>query len=184
MGSCGTTRVLPKRGGKQDAKPTFMELVELDFFDVSRQWLKPPPSTPASAAAAGEAAVAAAASAAVANAAAAAENDKSSAAAMARRPEAPARVVRLGVDSSGGAAQASHDPGPSSSSKAAVKIVYPDGWKEFSAPQGRKVSLIDPVAHASSQATTLLHSARSYSSTLSRAVSVMRICRRKSPAHT
>jgi hypothetical protein len=117
-----------------------MELVELDFFDVSRQWLKPSLSTPASAAAAGEAAVAAAAAAAIADAAATAENDKSSAAAMASGPEAPMRVAGLVSDGSGGAAQASHHPGLSSSSKAAVKMMYPDGWKEYSAPQGRKVS--------------------------------------------
>ena len=40
-------------------RPSFLDLVDLDLFDVCRQWLKPPPPTAASAAAAAEAAEAA-----------------------------------------------------------------------------------------------------------------------------
>ncbi len=95
---------------QRETRPNFLELVELDLLDVSRSWLTPPPPTHASAAAAREAAAVARASAAA----------KANAAAKEDGGQGRATIVTP------------------VSATVSIPVVYPEGWKEYATPQGRK----------------------------------------------
>ena len=105
------------------AKPRFLDLVDLDLFDTSCQWLKPPPPTEASSAAAVEA------------------KEVARAAAAAREASKDANVASVERQSQNKclAEAVEQISMVTSAARTSSALVYPDGWKEYTTPQGRKV---------------------------------------------
>jgi len=95
---------------KRGTRPNFLELVELDLLDVSRSWLTPPPPTHASAAAAREAVAVA-------------------------RASAAAKAIAAAQEHGGQGRATTVAP---VSATVSTPVVYPEGWKEYVTPQGRK----------------------------------------------
>ena len=105
------------------AKPRFLDLVDLDLVDTSRQWLKPPPPTEASSAAAIEA------------------KEVARTAAAAREASKDANVASVEKQSQNRCLAEAVEPTSmvESAARTSSVLVYPDGWKEYKTPQGRKV---------------------------------------------
>ena len=144
----GCSGVAVGTGGRKGKTGTkFLDLVELDLFDVSRTWLTPPHPTQASAAAARDAAAAAKAAAAVKDAQDAAIAQATAKTVQAAEVKGTGGAATEGAGTKQDAANTAFTADPARAAStgtealvAAPLVVYPAGWKEYTTPEGRKVA--------------------------------------------